>query len=89
MPSSGEFFRRFGLTERRLARAKPDAIVMHPGPTNRGVEIAAEVADGPRSVILEQVTAGIAVRMAVMAIVIGNAGAAGAAGDPDGAGSTP
>ena len=88
VPSSGEFFRRFGLTEKRLERAKPDAIVMHPGPTNRGVEIAAEVADGPRSVILEQVTAGIAVRMAVMAIVIGNASATGPARASRGDGET-
>lgn len=75
VPSSGEFFRRYGLTRRRLERAKPDAIVMHPGPTNRGVEIAGDVADGERSVIREQVTAGLAVRMAVMSIVIGNAAA--------------
>ena len=79
VPSSGEFFRRYGLTRERLARAKADAIVMHPGPTNRGVEIAGDVADGPRSVILEQVTAGLAVRMAVMSILIGNAAAAAAA----------
>ncbi len=77
VPSSGEFFRRYGLTRRRLERARPDVIVMHPGPTNRGVEIAGDVADGERSVILEQVTAGLAVRMAVMSIVIGNAAATG------------
>lgn len=72
VPSSGEFFRHYGLTSQRLALAHPDAIVMHPGPTNRGVEIAGEVADGPRSVILEQVSAGLAVRMAVMSMVLGN-----------------
>lgn len=73
VPSSGEFFRTFGLTPERLALAKPDALVMHPGPTNRGVEIASSVADGPQSVILEQVTFGIAVRMAIMSIIMGNA----------------
>lgn len=73
VPSSGEFYRNFGLTPNRLALAKPDALVMHPGPTNRGVEIAGIVADGPQSVILEQVTYGIAVRMAVMSIIMGNA----------------
>jgi len=73
VPSSGEFYRRYGLSPERLALAKPDALVMHPGPTNRGVEIAGSVADGPQSVILEQVTYGIAVRMAVMSIIMGNA----------------
>lgn len=72
VPSSGEYFRHFGLSAERLALAKPDAIVMHPGPTNRGVEIAADVADGKQSVILEQVTAGLAVRMAVMSMVLGS-----------------
>jgi aspartate carbamoyltransferase catalytic subunit len=72
LPSSGEFFKHFGLTPEKLALAKPDAIVMHPGPINRGVEIASEVADGKSSVILPQVTFGIAVRMAVMAILAGN-----------------
>ena len=72
VPSSGEFFRHYGLSAERLALANPDAIVMHPGPTNRGVEIAADVADGPQSVILEQVTAGLAVRMAVMSMVLGS-----------------
>jgi len=72
LPSSGEFFKHFGLTPEKLALAKPDAIVMHPGPINRGVEIASEVADGRSSVILPQVTFGIAVRMAVMAILAGN-----------------
>jgi aspartate carbamoyltransferase catalytic subunit len=72
LPSSQEYFKGFGLTPEKLALAKPDAIVMHPGPINRGVEIDSAVVDGPRSVILSQVTFGIAVRMAVMSIVAGN-----------------
>ncbi len=68
LPSEGEFFRLYGLTEQRLALAKPDALVMHPGPINRGVEIESAVADGPQSVILNQVTYGIAVRMAVLSM---------------------
>ncbi len=71
LPSEHEYFQCFGLTEARLARAKPDAIVMHPGPINRGVEMDSQVADGPRSVILEQVSHGIAIRMAVMALAMG------------------
>jgi aspartate carbamoyltransferase catalytic subunit len=71
LPSEGEYFQRYGLTEEKLARAKPDAIVMHPGPINRGVEIASSVADGSQSVILEQVSNGLAVRMAVMSMVLG------------------
>lgn len=71
LPSSHEYFKHYGLTEKKLAYAKPDALVMHPGPMNRGVEIASSVADGPNSVILNQVTFGIAVRMAVMSIVAG------------------
>lgn len=71
LPSSQEFFQTFGLTPERLALARPDAIVMHPGPMNRGVEIDSSVADGKQSVILPQVTYGIAVRMAVMAILGG------------------
>jgi len=71
LPSSHEYFKHFGLTQEKLAYAKPDAIVMHPGPMNRGVEIDSAVADGPQSVILNQVTFGIAVRMAVMSIVAG------------------
>jgi aspartate carbamoyltransferase catalytic subunit len=71
LPSEHEFFYLFGLTEGRLRGAKPDAIVMHPGPINRGVEMDSQVADGPRSVILEQVSNGIAVRMAVMSMCIG------------------
>ncbi|MDF1628661.1 MAG: aspartate carbamoyltransferase catalytic subunit [Alcanivoracaceae bacterium] len=70
LPSEGEFYRLYGLNNERLRPAKPDAIIMHPGPINRGVEIASEVADGPRSVILHQVTFGIAVRMAVMSMSI-------------------
>ena len=72
LPSAGEFFKTYGLTDDKLALAKPDAIVMHPGPINRGVEIASAVADGGHSVILPQVTFGIAVRMAVMSIIAGN-----------------
>ena len=70
LPSESEFFRLYGLDAHRLRVCHPDAIVMHPGPINRGVEIAPEVADGERSVILHQVTFGIAVRMAVMSMCI-------------------
>jgi aspartate carbamoyltransferase catalytic subunit len=72
LPSAGEFFKNYGLTPEKLARARPDAIVMHPGPINRGVEIDSQVADGTQSVILPQVTFGIAVRMAVMSTIAGN-----------------
>jgi aspartate carbamoyltransferase catalytic subunit len=72
LPSAQEYFKNYGLTPQRLALAKPDAIVMHPGPMNRGVEIDSAVADGAQSVILPQVTFGIAVRMAVMSLVAGN-----------------
>lgn len=72
VPEGEAFFKQYGLTTSRLALAKPDAIVMHPGPMNRGVEIDSVVADGPQSVILNQVTFGIAVRMAVMSILAGN-----------------
>ncbi|WP_153115919.1 aspartate carbamoyltransferase catalytic subunit [Rhodocyclus tenuis] len=72
LPSAREYFHCYGLTPAMLALAKPDAIVMHPGPMNRGVEIDSEVADGPQAVILPQVTFGIAVRMAVMSILAGN-----------------
>ena len=71
LPSSHEYFKHYGLTAEKLALARPDAIVMHPGPMNRGVEIDSAVADGSQSVILNQVTFGIAVRMAVMSIVAG------------------
>jgi aspartate carbamoyltransferase catalytic subunit len=70
-PSLREYFRTFGMTEERVRRAKPDVIIMHPGPINRGVEIASEVADGPYSVILEQVANGVAVRMAVLYLLAG------------------
>ncbi len=70
LPSVREYYARYGLTEERLELAKSDAIVMHPGPVNRGVEIDSRVADGPQSVIMQQVTNGIAVRMAVMSMVI-------------------
>ncbi|MEE8151047.1 MAG: aspartate carbamoyltransferase catalytic subunit [Nitrosomonadaceae bacterium] len=72
LPSSEEYFKQYGLTQEKLALAKPDAIVMHPGPMNRGIEIDSAVADGKQSVILPQVTFGIAVRMAVMTILAGN-----------------
>ncbi len=71
LPSSQEYFKTYGLTPEKLAFAKPDAIVTHPGPMNRGVEIDSSVADGKQSVILPQVTYGIAIRMAVMAILAG------------------
>jgi aspartate carbamoyltransferase catalytic subunit len=73
LPSAQEYFKQYGLTPEKLALARPDAIVMHPGPMNRGVEIDSEVADGPQSVILPQVTFGIAVRMAVMSLLMGPA----------------
>ena len=72
-PSLREYFNLYGLTEQRVRLAKPDAIIMHPGPINRGVEIAHEVADGPYSVILEQVTNGVAIRMAVLYLLSGGA----------------
>lgn len=71
LPSEQEYFNLYGLTEERLGYAHPDAIVMHPGPINRGLEIDSSVADGPRSVILPMVTNGIAVRMSVLATVMG------------------
>jgi aspartate carbamoyltransferase catalytic subunit len=71
IPSEQEYFNLYGLTADKLQHAKPDAIVMHPGPMNRGLDIDSAVADGPRSVILSQVTNGIAVRMAIMAIILG------------------
>jgi aspartate carbamoyltransferase catalytic subunit len=69
-PSTREYFARYGLTAERLERASPNAIVMHPGPMNRGVEIASDVADSPRSVILDQVANGVAVRMAVLYLLL-------------------
>ena len=75
-PNTRELSRTFGLSERTLALAKPDAIVMHPGPINRGVELSPQVADGPRAVILEQVSWGVAIRMAVLErAVLGDVGA--------------
>jgi aspartate carbamoyltransferase catalytic subunit len=71
-PSVREYFNVFGMTPARVRRARPDAIIMHPGPMNRGVEIASEVADGPYSVILEQVANGVAVRMAVLYLLAGS-----------------
>ncbi len=74
IPSTREYSRQYGLNARVLRLAKPDAIVMHPGPMNRGVEIDPDVADGPRSVILDQVEAGVAVRMAVLYLLAAEAG---------------
>ena len=74
LPSEKEYFRQYGLSQQRLRRARPDAIVMHPGPANRGVEIESSVMDGKQSVILQQVNFGIAVRMAVMSIIVGQSG---------------
>jgi len=71
VPSLREYFNVFGMTAERVRRAKPDVIIMHPGPMNRGVEIASDVADGPYSVILEQVANGVAVRMAVLYLLAG------------------
>jgi aspartate carbamoyltransferase catalytic subunit len=76
LPSSHEYFQYYGVTEEKLAVADPDAIVMHPGPLNRGVEIDSDVADGSRSVILRQVSYGIAIRMAVMSMALGSHAAA-------------
>jgi aspartate carbamoyltransferase catalytic subunit len=76
LPSMREYARLFGINDARLARAKPDAIVMHPGPINRGVELNGEIADGPRSVILDQVEAGVAVRMAVLYLLSAEPGQA-------------
>ena len=70
LPSAGEYFRLYGLTTQRLKVAKADAIVMHPGPINRGIEIESAVADGPQSMILNQVSYGIAIRMAVMSMAM-------------------
>ncbi|MBE0476521.1 MAG: aspartate carbamoyltransferase catalytic subunit [Coriobacteriia bacterium] len=78
-PSLREYARFYGMDGPRLARMKPEAIVMHPGPMNRGVEVTSEVADSPRSVVLDQVNAGVAVRMAVMYLLLGGADADAAA----------
>jgi aspartate carbamoyltransferase catalytic subunit len=74
LPSVREYHTHYGLTLERLKRAKKDVLVLHPGPMNRGVEIASEVADGPYSVILDQVTNGVAVRMAVLYLLLGGTG---------------
>lgn len=74
LPSEHEYFQLYGLTEEKLAQARDDAIVLHPGPINRGVEIDSRVADGNQSVILQQVSNGIAVRMAIMSMVLGRRG---------------
>lgn len=71
IPSEREYAKRYGLTSQRLKKAKPDAIIMHPGPLNRGVEIAPDVADGSRAVILDQVTNGVALRMALLFLLAG------------------
>src|SRR4029079_19133300 len=73
-PSLREYFAVFGMTAARVKLARPDVIIMHPGPMNRGVEIASDVADGPYSVILEQVANGVAVRMAVLSLLAGGVG---------------
>jgi aspartate carbamoyltransferase catalytic subunit len=73
-PSLGEYISLFGLNKKRLELTKPDALIMHPGPINRGVEIDSEIADCKRSVILDQVTNGLAVRMAVLFLVNGGHG---------------
>jgi aspartate carbamoyltransferase catalytic subunit len=73
-PSLGEYTNLFGLTKARFAKIKPDALIMHPGPINRGVEINSEVADCDRSLVLDQVTNGLAVRMAVLFLVNGGKG---------------
>jgi aspartate carbamoyltransferase catalytic subunit len=75
-PTTREYHLRFGLTEERVRRARKDVVILHPGPMNRGVEIASEVADGPYSVILDQVTNGVAVRMAVLYLLLGGGEAA-------------
>ncbi|MGH8508792.1 MAG: aspartate carbamoyltransferase catalytic subunit [Gammaproteobacteria bacterium] len=72
LPSAHEYFQTYGLTTAKLGAARPDVTVMHPGPINRGVEIDTAVADGPHSVILEQVSHGIAVRMAIMSMAMGS-----------------
>jgi aspartate carbamoyltransferase catalytic subunit len=69
IPSLSEYYATYGLTDDKLALAREDCLVLHPGPMNRGVEIASSVADGPRSVILEQVTNGVAVRMAALSLL--------------------
>ncbi len=71
-PSFREYARQYGVTREVASWAKPDGLIMHPGPINRGIELMPDVADGPQSVILEQVTNGVAVRMALLYLVMGN-----------------
>jgi aspartate carbamoyltransferase catalytic subunit len=71
-PSLREYSQKYGITREVVELARPDAIVMHPGPINRGIELMSDVADGPQSVILDQVTNGVAVRMALLYLVMGN-----------------
>jgi aspartate carbamoyltransferase catalytic subunit len=78
-PSLGEYTSLFGLTQARLARTKPEALIMHPGPVNRGVEIDSDIADSKRSLIIDQVTNGLAIRMAVLFLVNGGQGPQGVA----------
>jgi aspartate carbamoyltransferase catalytic subunit len=78
-PSLREYARFYGMNEARLAAAKPEMLVMHPGPMNRGVEVSSAVADSPRAVVLDQVNAGVAVRMAVMYLLLGGEGGGAAA----------
>src|SRR6185436_3866234 len=70
LPSLREYAQKFGINKQKLKKAKKELIIMHPGPTNRGLELSAEVADGPYSVILDQVTNGIAIRMAILYLVL-------------------
>ena len=72
LPSLREYARLYGITRDKLKKAKPDALIMHPGPMNRGVEISPEVADGPYSVILDQVNNGVAIRMAILYLTVGS-----------------
>jgi aspartate carbamoyltransferase catalytic subunit len=74
LPSLREYAARYGVTRERLALARPDALVLHPGPMNEGVEIAPEVASGPQSLVVEQVATGVAIRMAVLSLVASAAG---------------
>jgi aspartate carbamoyltransferase catalytic subunit len=74
LPSLREYSRLFGINQAKLGEASSNLIVMHPGPTNRGLELSAEVADGKQSVILDQVTNGVAVRMAILYLVLGTKG---------------
>jgi aspartate carbamoyltransferase catalytic subunit len=83
LPSLREYARTFGIGPRTIAYAKPDAIVMHPGPMNRGVEIESVIADGERSVVLDQVEAGLAVRMALLYLFAGEGAEPPAVGEAD------